>query len=48
MREQSTLRGRLRHIIFDYDTLPAKGFDLALIVAISCSVLIVKIGRAHV
>ncbi|MWV53825.1 ion transporter [Chlorobium phaeovibrioides] len=50
MREQSTLRGRLRHIIFDYDTLPAKAFDLALIVAISCSVLVVmldSVGPLH-
>ncbi|TCD48058.1 ion transporter [Chlorobium sp. N1] len=43
MEKHGTLRDRLRHVIFDYDTFPAKAFDLALIAAISLSVLTVML-----
>jgi voltage-gated potassium channel len=43
MQQSVTPKEKLRHIIFDYDTVPAKAFDLLLIFAISCSVLVVML-----
>lgn len=43
MRYEKTLRQQLHHIIFDYDTLPAKAFDLVLIAAILLSVIAVML-----
>lgn len=50
MNGNTPFRERLRHIIFDYNTLPAKAFDLLLIAAITLSVLVVmldSIGTLH-
>jgi len=50
MTPKTSLRQRLHHIIFDYDTLPAKAFDLVLILAILLSVTVVMldtVGGIH-
>ncbi|MBN1929649.1 MAG: ion transporter [Chlorobiaceae bacterium] len=43
MTQRKNLRQQLHHIIFDYDTLPAKAFDLVLIAAILLSVTVVML-----
>jgi len=43
MEKNGTMRERLRHVIFDYDTLPSKAFDLILILCITLSVLTVML-----
>ncbi|ACF11470.1 Ion transport protein [Chlorobaculum parvum NCIB 8327] len=43
MTSRKNLRQKLHHIIFDYDTIPAKAFDLVLIVAILLSVTAVML-----
>lgn len=43
MTQKKNLRQQLHHLIFDYDTLPAKAFDLTLIAAILLSVTVVML-----
>lgn len=43
MTPKKNLRQQLHHIIFDYDTIPAKAFDLVLIAAILLSVMVVML-----
>ncbi len=50
MKTHRTPKEKLQHIIFDYDTVPAKMFDLTLIVAIMLSVTVVmldSVARIH-
>jgi len=50
MKKQGTLKETLQHIIFDYNTVPAKMFDLVLIAAIILSVTVVmfdSVGWIH-
>ena len=43
MTPSKTFKQKLAHIIFDYDTVPAKMFDLVLIAAIILSVVVVML-----
>ncbi len=43
MTSSKTFKERLAHIIFDYDTVPARLFDLTLIAAIIISVVVVML-----
>ena len=43
MTPSKTFKQKLAHIIFDYDTVPAKMFDLVLIAAIILSVFVVML-----
>ncbi|MCW8795748.1 MAG: ion transporter [Chlorobium sp.] len=50
MNQQNTFRKKLQHIIFDFNTIPAKMFDLVLIAAILLSVVVVmldSVTRIH-
>ncbi|HHE31990.1 MAG TPA: ion transporter [Chlorobaculum parvum] len=47
MTSGKNLRQRLHYIIFDYDTIPAKAFDLVLIVAILLSVTVVMLDTVR-
>lgn len=47
MTPKKSLRQQLHHIIFDYDTLPAKAFDLLLIAAIIMSVTVVMLDTVR-
>jgi len=47
MDYKSSFRLKVRHIIFDYNTVPARMFDLALIAAIVLSVLVVMLDSVQ-
>jgi len=47
MNQQNTFRGKLQHIIFDFNTIPAKMFDLVLIAAILLSVIVVMLDSVN-
>jgi len=47
MTLKKSLRQKLHHIIFDYDTLPSRSFDLVLIVAIILSVTVVMLDTVR-
>jgi voltage-gated potassium channel len=47
MTSRKSLRQQLHNIIFDYDTIPAKAFDLVLIAAIIMSVTVVMLDTVR-